>query len=255
MAPLNNIDVIILICVGISMFVAFVRGFVRETLSICGLCLFLIITLYLSPILLPFISDYIESIMLAQFVVFLIIMTVFYTIWIIYTDKVITKIRKSTLSFMDRLFGLIFGFLRAVFILGFCFLIVKLTLPEELKDKDSIFKKSQLFMLSEISSDFIEKLLPKDFIENSLKSVDSLNNVKKKDDDIKKNQTTQKDDVKQKNNLPSSSDQAEIDKMFDMLVNPQIKKTPSNKNDSEAKGYNNKDTNSLDRLIDITSEE
>ena len=246
MTPLNNLDVIILICIGISMFVAFVRGFVRETLSICGLCLFLLLTLYLSPILLPFFSDYIESIMLAQFVVFLVIMTVFYAIWIIYTDKVITKIRKSTLSFMDRLFGLIFGFLRAVFILGFCFLIVKLTLPEELKDKDSIFKKSQLFMLSEISSDFIE---------NSLKSVDSLNNVKKKDDDIKKNQTTQKDDVKQKNNLPSSSDQAEIDKMFDMLVNPQIKKTPSNKNDSEAKGYNNKDTNSLDRLIDITSEE
>ena len=34
MEPLNNIDVIILICVATSMLVAFVRGFVKEVLSI-----------------------------------------------------------------------------------------------------------------------------------------------------------------------------------------------------------------------------
>lgn len=134
MEPLNNIDVIILIGVALSMLVAFIRGFVKEVLSILGLALFVVLTVYLSPLLTPWMNKFIASKLMAQFVVFLLIMAVFYAIWIIGTDKLIAKIRTSTLSFMDRLFGLVFGFLRAILILGFCFLIVKIVLPEELKD-------------------------------------------------------------------------------------------------------------------------
>ncbi len=250
MEPLNNIDVIILICVGISMLVAFIRGFVKEILSICGLGLFIFLTIFLTPKLMPMFSTYIASKMLAQFVIFLVIMAVFYAIWIICTDKLIIKIRKSTLSFMDRLFGLIFGFIRAVLILGFSFLLVKSTLPEELEDKNSSLKKSQYFMMAEICSDFIEKILPKDFIKDSFKSVEELNKAEKKKD--KKEDVTP---VKETESLPSKSDQEEIDKMFEMLVKPQIKKSSSDKQTEETKGYNNKDINSLDRLINITSEE
>ena len=51
MEPLNNIDVIILIGVALSMLVAFIRGFVKEVLSILGLALFVVLTVYLSPLL------------------------------------------------------------------------------------------------------------------------------------------------------------------------------------------------------------
>ena len=50
-------------------------------------------------------------------------------------------------------------------------------------------------------------------------------------------------------------DQAEMDKMFEMLVKPQIKNNKTNDKQDENKGYNNSDTTSLDTLIDITSEE
>ena len=110
MEPLNNIDVIILIGVALSMLVAFIRGFVKEVLSILGLALFVVLTVYLSPLLTPWMNQFIASKLMAQFVVFLLIMAVFYAIWIIGTDKLIAKIRTSTLSFMDRLFGLVFGF-------------------------------------------------------------------------------------------------------------------------------------------------
>ena len=166
MEPLNNIDVIILIGVALSMLVAFIRGFVKEVLSILGLALFVVLTVYLSPLLTPWMNQFIASKLMAQFVVFLLIMAVFYAIWIIGTDKLIAKIRTSTLSFMDRLFGLVFGFLRAVLILGFCFLIVKIVLPEELKDGS--LKKSQYFMMAEPCSDMIEKMLPEDFIKFGL---------------------------------------------------------------------------------------
>ena len=51
MEPLNNIDVIILICVGISMLVAFIRGFVKEVLSICGLAIFAFLSIDLTKTL------------------------------------------------------------------------------------------------------------------------------------------------------------------------------------------------------------
>ena len=248
MEPLNNIDVIILICVGISMLVAFVRGFMKEILSICGLAIFVFLTVYLTPKILPLVSKYIASPMLAQFVIFLVIMAIFYAIWIICTDKLIAKIRKSTLSFMDRLFGLIFGFIRAVLILGFCFLLVKATLPEELENKDGSLRKSQYFMMAEDCSDFIEKILPKDFIKNSFKSVEEINKAEKTS---KKEEKAKQ--IEKENSLPSKSDQEEMNKMFEMLVKPQIKNSNTEVKKDEKKGYDNSDTNSLDRLIDITT--
>ena len=83
MEPLNNIDVIILIGVALSMLVAFIRGFVKEVLSILGLALFVVLTVYLSPLLTPWMNQFIASKLMAQFVVFLLIMAVFYAIWII----------------------------------------------------------------------------------------------------------------------------------------------------------------------------
>lgn len=245
MEPLNNIDTIILICFLISMLVAFIRGFAKEMLSIIGLALFVILTVYLTPLLMPIVNSYIASKLLAQFIIFLVIMAVFYTIWIISTDKLINRVRKSTLSFMDRLFGLVFGFLRAVIIICFCFLIVKIVLPEELEDGP--LKDSKYFMMAEGCSGFIEKLLPKDFIKDSVKSVEDINKTKKKEDKDDKKDIKPSDD-----SSLSKSDQEQMDKMFEMLIKPQIKNNDTNKKEDTA-GYNSKETKTLDRLIDITS--
>lgn len=262
MEPLNNIDVVILIGVVLSMLVAFIRGFVKEVLSILGLALFIILTSYLTPILTPWMNQFIASKLMAQFVIFLVIMAIFYAFWIIGTDNLIAKIRTSTLSFMDRLFGLIFGFIRAVLILGFVFLIVKIVLPEEIKDKDGILRKSQYFMMAEPCSDLIESLLPEDFIENTMKSVDDMNKTEKKTDkkDIKEKKKEEISSQSKETGLPSELDQKQMDKMFDLLVKPEIKgsskqtKTKSAEKASEKTGYDKKETNSLDRLIDITAE-
>lgn len=258
MEQLNNIDVVILIGFALSMLVAFIRGFVKEILSILGLALFVIITIYLAPIMEPWMSKYIANSLMAKFVVFLIILAVFYAIWIISTDKLIAKIRTSTLSFMDRLFGLLFGFLRAVLILGFCFLLVKIALPEELKSGS--LKESKYFMMAEGCSDLIEKLLPEDFIKNTMKSFEDLNKAEKKpqkdkekqkEDNAKKNEDSQA----KESGLPSQLDQKQMDKMFELLVKPEVKGSKKNptKETKESKGYDNKDVNSLNRLIDITT--
>ncbi|MBO5441897.1 MAG: CvpA family protein [Alphaproteobacteria bacterium] len=260
MEQLNNIDVVILIGFAISMLVAFIRGFVKEVLSILGLALFVIIAIYLIPVMEPWMSKYIANAAMAKFVIFLIVLAVFYAIWIISTDKLIAKIRTSTLSFMDRLFGLLFGFLRAVLILGFCFILVKIALPEELKSGS--LKESKYFMMAEGGANLIEKLLPEDFVKDTMKSVEDLNKAEKKSDknkDIKENKKKEEEKNETKDSsLPSKLDQQQMDKMFELLVKPEVKnskKTPSseNKKTNEKKGYDNKDTNSLNRLIDITT--
>ncbi len=258
MEPLNNIDVVILIGVAISMLIAFIRGFVREVLSVIGLALFIILVLYASPFLTDWFKPYIQSLMLTKTIVFLLLMAVFYGLWIVGTDKLIARIRTSSLSLMDRLFGLLFGFLRAVIILSFCFLLVKLLLPEELKDGS--FKKSKYFMMAEGCSDLLESFIPEEKIKETLKSVEDVNKVEK-DKDAKKDGNENKKnsdkkieekEAKEEVKLPSKQDQEQMNKMFDLLVKPEIKKIA--KNAEEKTGYSKKETEGLDDLINETIE-
>ena len=242
MEQLNNLDAVILIGFLISMLVAFIRGFVKEVLSVLGLVLFIVLTLKVSPGFSAFINKYVESEILSQTIVFIVIMAVFYSIWIISTDKLIAKIRTSTLSFMDRLFGLVFGFLRAVLILSFCFFIVKTVLPEEIEDGD--LKKSKYFMMAEGCSNILEKLLPEDILKKTVKSVedkvDDINKVKKKDETRKIEE-------------PSKKDQEQMDKMFELLVKPEIKKKHQ-KEERPQEGYNKDDIEDLNELINDATE-
>lgn len=259
MEPLNTLDVVITVGFALSMLIAFIRGFVKEILSIAGLAIFIVLSTYLAPALLDWMNQYIESKTLSYIVIVLIIMAVFYAIWIISTDKLIAKIRTSTLSFMDRLLGLLFGLLRAVLILGFCFLVIKVTLPEELKEPS--IKESKYFIIAQSSSDVIEALIPQELIQNTVKSVEKMNKVEKKKDAA----STKKDEKKEKaktipaqGNHPSELDQKQMNEMFEKLVNPDVKSNKQAQKNIEKKiketGYDKKETNSLDRLIDLTSE-
>lgn len=257
MEPLSNLDIVILIGFAISMLIAFVRGFVTEMLSIIGLALFVLLVVYLSPLMQPLFEKYIASKILAQVVIFLVIMAVFYAIWIIGTDKLVVKIRKSTLSFMDRLFGLIFGLVRALIILGCCFLVTKILLPEELK-KDTL-KKSNFFIVAQTCSDVIEKVLPADFVENTMKSLEDMNKVEK-DTKQKTDEKTEKE-AEEIKNLPAKVDQEQMNKIFEQLIKPEIKsdKKPEAKKETgknnEKTGYDNSEIKNLNNLIDKTAKD
>ena len=250
MGQLSNIDVVISLMFVISMVVAFIRGFVKEILSIVGLALFVVLTIYLSPNLTDWLKQFVKSELMAKFVGFLLITGVFYAFWIIGTDKLISRIRTSTLSFMDRMFGIVFGFLRAVIVLGFLFLLTKIMLPEMLKEKD--FKESKYFVIANTCSQFIEGILPEESVNKAVKSVEDMNKVdnKKEEKTEKKDETKVKEVIKE---LPNKSDQEKMDKMFELLVKPELKKKANPiKENKDKQGYDKKDTTGLDKLIDAT---
>ena len=262
MEPLSNMDVIILIGFAISIFIAFLRGFVSEVLSVLGFFLFVVLVCYLLPVLQPWMNKYIVSKLLSQIVLFLLIMAIFYAVWIVGTDKLILRIRTSTLSPMDRLFGLIFGLLRALLILGLCFLVVKQTSFETL-EKENI-KKSHFYSVAKISSDIIEKLLPDNVIKDGVNFIDDMNKVdakdknttKEKSEDKKATGEKSKNEKQAKEEKPSLLDQKELDKMYEKLINPDIKtEKKDEKLKNESKGYDNKEAQNLNRLIDMTTKE
>lgn len=250
MEQLSNLDVVILICFAISLFVGFIQGFTKELLSTIGLALFFVVNIYFLPLMRPWMGKYIANKYLADVVIFLIITAVFYTLWILSTDRFITKVRASSLSFTDRIFGVGFGLLRALLILGFCFLIVKVVLPEEI-EKGAI-KESKFFVMAKTSSDFIEEVLPEKMLKDKLNELTKEKESQKKDEKAKESETTDKKEIK--DTLPNKLDQEQMDKVFEMLVKPDVKKQPQEAptDKKESKSYDSKEINSLNRLIDVT---
>ena len=258
MEQLSNLDVVILICFAISLFVGFIQGFTKELLSTIGLVLFFLANIYFLPLMRPWMGKYVANKYLADLAIFLIITAVFYTLWIISTDRFITKVRASSLSFTDRLFGVGFGLLRALLILGFCFLIVKVVLPEEI-DKGPV-KESKFFVAAKTSSGFIEEVLPEKMLKEKLneltKDKEPVKKEEKAEETKKSEEPKQTENKKEKiDTLPNKLDQEQMDKVFEMLVKPEIKKQEEKPKDEskETKGYDNKETNSLNRLVDVTT--
>ena len=103
MEQLNNLDVVILIITAVSALIALCRGLVKEVLSIIGWVLAAVVVFYMLPILTPFAKNYIASSMMAGIVTALLILIVFYIIWLLSTDKMVSKIRTSKLSALDRI--------------------------------------------------------------------------------------------------------------------------------------------------------
>ena len=111
---LNNLDIIILIVVAVSTLIAWSRGLVKEVLSIIGWVLATAAVIYLLPVVTPFANKYIETGWLAGVIAALIILILFLVCWILLTANLVSKIRSSKLSSLDRTLGLFFGVARAL---------------------------------------------------------------------------------------------------------------------------------------------
>ena len=91
MQQLNNMDIAILVIVGISALIALGRGLVKEVLSIVGWVLAGAAVIYLLPVLNPFTLKYIESGWMAGIATAAFILIVFMIVWIYATAGVVGK--------------------------------------------------------------------------------------------------------------------------------------------------------------------
>lgn len=251
MEQLNNLDVVILIITAVSALIALCRGLVKEVLSIIGWFLAAVVVFYMLPILTPFAKNYIASSMMAGIVTALLILIVFYIIWLLSTDKMVSKIRTSKLSALDRILGLVFGVLRACLLVILFNILVTWMLPEE--SKEGMFKDSRYFNIAGRFAEPLVSLIPESTID--LIRDKSAKVGLGKEDEAK---TDKKEDTKEKDKeqKQEQEDQKEIDELFEKLAQPQIEKAKKDIKEKAAdfSGYKKDEADNLDRLIENVEE-
>lgn len=249
MQQLNNMDIAILVIVGISALIALGRGLVKEVLSIVGWVLAGAAVIYLLPVLNPFTLKYIESGWMAGIATAAFILIVFMIVWIYATAGVVGKIRTSKLSGLDRLLGLFFGIVRAFLLIVLMYILISWMMP--VKSQPDLLRKSKYFQIAGNFAEPIEKLIPKDTLD-AIKEKTSEVGLTGDDDDEpaaeQKPAETKKDE-----------DKSDVDALFEKLAQPQIEKMREDRKKlqkikEDFEGYNTYERDNLNRLIENTVE-
>ncbi len=237
MHQLNNLDVVILIIVGISALIALSRGLIKEVLSIIGWVLGCAAVIYLLPVFNPITQIYVKSGTMAGILTSIIILIVFLICWILLTGRIVGKIRTSKLSNIDRILGLFFGIARACLLVILLNILISWIIP---KDKQSpMFKESKYFNLAGEFAAPIENLIPEATLEN-------IRN-KTQNSELLKDKNKKAEEEKENKEKKASDD------LFKKLAQPQIekaKKKQLEKAKENFDGYNQHERDNLDRLIE-----
>ena len=236
MTDINNLDVIILILVGVSGLIALSRGLIKEVLSIVGWVLSGCAVIWLLPFFTKITNQYIDSGLISGIISAIFILILFMVIWIILTDNMVGKIRSSKLSGLDRILGLFFGIVRAFLLVILINILVNWCVPEG--QQPEFIQKSKYFRIAGNFAQPIEDLIPQE----------TLDLIKSKTDNYVA-------DKEKKSLSKETKKKQETDYLFKRLAQPEIKK----KSTSDAKisiqedfsGYTNKERENLERLIDM----
>lgn len=181
MQLLNNFDIIILTIIGISSFLAFSRGFIRELMSIIGWILITVTTLFLIPIVNGLVSRYVDNVAFVSVIVLIVILFLMFFFWLFFTKRVIDTVRDSKMSYFDRFFGFLFGFCRGILLIVLFSLLVNWIAPKN--QQAEAFKDSVYFQMAEKMSEPLEKLIP----ESTLKNIHKKSSIEGLIDEIEEN--------------------------------------------------------------------
>ena len=239
---LNNLDIIILIIVAVSTLIAWSRGLVKEVLSIIGWVLATAAVIYLMPVVTPFANKYIETGWLAGVIAALIILILFLVCWILLTANVVSKIRSSKLSSLDRTLGLFFGVARAALLVILFYILISWIIPVE--KQSEVLTQSKYFQLAGKFAAPIEELIP----EDTLKIIREKTQAAAADDETGQEEKLEKSEK-------AAAPVKDSDDLFERLAQPQLKKAKKEtvtKIKENFEGYKDSDRGNLDRLIETT---
>lgn len=167
---LQWIDIAIIFVIGLSVLTGLFRGFVKELVALCVWALAIWLGVHYSPNLDPWLQTYIQEKTARTAVAFVIIL--FATL---FAGGVVNAIlsfilKRSGLSGTDRTLGMLFGFLRGVFIVALLIIAVKMTsFPYEQYARNSVLYyrfDPVVSLLSAHMPDFVTQMKKIDKTEN-----------------------------------------------------------------------------------------
>ncbi len=181
------IDLIVLAVVVISALIAFLRGFIREVLTIFGTVGGLVAAYFFGPVLSPYIQGWLGVTegeepgrllglipytllgdALAYGSIFIIVVVVLSFV----SHFLAESVKTLGLGAVDRSMGVVFGVLRAAALLGLLYMPVYLFV--EKTERDVWFKGSRTYFYLEATAGFIAEFLPENAAEKTEEKAQAI---------------------------------------------------------------------------------
>jgi membrane protein required for colicin V production len=121
---MNTVDFIVIAVIGISAIIAFLRGFVREILTIGSWLGAGLVTLYAFPVLQPKFEQWIASKLAADIAGGVALFLISLVIFSILSHMVARFVRGSALTAVDRSLGLLFGLVRGAILVSLAYMLI-----------------------------------------------------------------------------------------------------------------------------------
>ena len=154
--PISWLDVILIAIMLISGFLAMVRGFTREVLSIFSWAMAAVAALYLTPKYANLLDPYIRNPSIAQIAFAALVFVVTLIVVSLITFRVSDSVLDSRVGALDRTFGFVFGLARGFLLVAIVFILFTALA----RDQPDWVRNARSYPILESTQRAIESLLP-----------------------------------------------------------------------------------------------
>jgi membrane protein required for colicin V production len=156
--PAYVVDIVVIAVIVLSALFAFIRGFLREILSIGAWVAAGLATWFGLPLLRPFGRQYIEIELIADVATGVVIFVVVLVVASIISHFLTRGVRESALGPLDRSLGLLFGVFRGALIVCFALLIFDNFYPPE--NRPDWLRDARTLPVVQAGADILRGLVP-----------------------------------------------------------------------------------------------
>ena len=154
--PISWLDIILIVIMLISGFLAMVRGFTREVLSIFSWAMAAVAALYFTPRYADVLTPYIDNLSIAQIVFAAGVFIITLIIVSLITFRISDKVLDSRVGALDRTLGFIFGLARGFLLVAIVFILFTALA----RDQPEWVRSARSYPILQRTQVAIESLLP-----------------------------------------------------------------------------------------------
>jgi membrane protein required for colicin V production len=154
--PISWLDVILIVIMLISGFLAMVRGFTREVLSIFSWAVAAVAALYLTPKYSSLLQPYVDNPSVQQIVFAAAVFIITLIVVSLITFRVSDKVLDSRVGALDRTLGFVFGLARGFLLVAIVFILFSALA----RDQPEWVRNARSFNILQQTQVAIESLLP-----------------------------------------------------------------------------------------------
>ena len=163
-SSLNFIDYAILVILAISAVLSTLRGMTREALGLLGWALAVLLARFIAPFLEDPISSVVPNEDLVSGIAWTIPFIITVILWFVLATLISPGLKKAGLGALDRWLGVVFGFIRGVFMVTAIYIGVVIGLGGE-NNMPKIFTEAQSANVIRAIGGIVTPLLPTDLSE------------------------------------------------------------------------------------------